>query len=245
MSDGRDAHVPRWLWLWFPTVLYFGHYAVHALASHDFKDRYLWHETGFTEQATVAVTVLALVFGLVVLRRCFLSGDWPSRLFFTLFCLGCLYFAGEEASWGQHWFGWHTPADWDTLNDQNETNLHNLGGVAGSLFDQLPRDLLGVAALVGGAIMPLVQRARRQHYRSGSLAYRVMPGLACVPAGLIAALATVPQKISKAATGDVIWILDIVGGEVKELMIGTFLLIYIVTVWIRLRHTPWLAAGNH
>ena len=30
----------------------------------------------------------------------------------------------EEASWGQHWFGWGTPAVFDR-NLQNETNLHN------------------------------------------------------------------------------------------------------------------------
>lgn len=245
MNDERDAHVPQWLWLWFPTVLYFGHYIVHVLASESFKDRYLWHETGFTEQATVAVTVLALIFGLVVLRRFFMVGGWATRLFFVVFCLGCFYFAGEEASWGQHWLGWHTPADWDALNDQNETNLHNLDGVEGSLFDQLPRLLLGIATLVGGAIIPLVQRGWRKHYRPGSFAYWVMPGMACVPAGLMASLATVPQKISKAATGDVIWPLAIVGGEVKELMIGAFLLIYIATVWIRLRHMPKPAVRSH
>lgn len=237
MSDGRDPHVPQWFWLWFPTVLYFGHYGLRALASDDFFDRYIFHETGFTEQATAVVLVVTLVFGLVVLRRFLVVGEWPTKLFFTLFCLGCLYFGGEEASWGQHWVGWNTPADWAALNDQDETNLHNSNGLAGALLDQLPRLLLGVAAFVGGAIIPLIQRARQRRYRTGSFAYWVMPGLACVPAGLIGSLATFPQKISKAITGDVVGPVHIHGGEVKELMLGTFLLIYIVTVWIRLRTT--------
>ena len=69
-------------------------------------------------------------------------------MFFGLFCLGCLYFGGEEASWGQHWMGWDAPDQWAALNNQNETNLHNSNGLAGSLLDQLPRNLLTLAALI-------------------------------------------------------------------------------------------------
>ena len=32
----------------------------------------------------------------------------------------------EEISWGQHLFGWQTPEAFALLNDQGETNLHNL-----------------------------------------------------------------------------------------------------------------------
>ena len=39
--------------------------------------------------------------------------------------LSCLYIAGEEMSWGQHFFHWNTPEYWAELNRQEETNLHN------------------------------------------------------------------------------------------------------------------------
>lgn len=237
LNIDRDAFVPQWLWLWLPIILYFGHFVVRILVSDEFIDRYMLHETGFTEHATIVVTVMALILGLLVVKRLWHSG-WVLRLFFIVFCLGCFYFAGEEASWGQHWGGWGTPDTWSHLNDQDETNLHNLGGVARPIFDQWPRLLLGLAAFFGGAILPLVRRARGQHHAIGSQAYWIMPGLACVPVGLIASLATIPDKINKALTGELHWILDIHLGEVKELMIGTFLMIYISTVWIRLRHTP-------
>lgn len=234
-TTGRDVHVPQWFWLWFPIILYFGHFVVRALASDDFIDQYMLHESGFTEQFTVAVTALALIFGLIVLAR-FSGFGWKGRLFFLIFCLGCFYFAGEEASWGQHWFGWGTPEEWQSLNHQDETNFHNMEGVWGDLFDQLPRLLLGLAAFIGGGLLPLIRRARGKHYARHSLAYWIMPGLACVPIGFIASLASMPKKIGKAlGDGDIYWLFDIHLGELKELMIGTFLFIYIASIWIRLR----------
>ncbi|MGI9544667.1 MAG: hypothetical protein ACR2MX_15500 [Cyclobacteriaceae bacterium] len=48
------------------------------------------------------------------------------NVFFLL--LGLLFFvaAGEEISWGQRIFSWETPASWQSINSQKETNLHNL-----------------------------------------------------------------------------------------------------------------------
>lgn len=235
MSDDRDAGLYRGFWLGLPLILYFGHYALRAFAGQHFYNHYILHELGFTEQATLVTLIGTLLIGLFVLARTAQLGDRRLTIFFVLFWLGCFYFAGEEASWGQHLIGWHTPAEWDTINNQDETNLHNLSGIAGSLLDQLPRNLLGVAALIGGAIIPLVRRARGQQYDKGSFFWWVMPGPVCVASGLIAALATVPQKICKAIAGDVVWPLNIDAGEVKELMIAVFLLIYITAIWCRLR----------
>lgn len=36
--------------------------------------------------------------------------------------------AGEELSWGQHYFGFATPEAMEEVNVQNEFNLHNIGG---------------------------------------------------------------------------------------------------------------------
>ncbi|MBS64597.1 hypothetical protein [Salinisphaera sp.] len=236
MKDLRDSHVPAWFWVGVPVVLYFGHYLLRAATPFEFFDRYILHESGATEQGTVLVLVLALLTGLLVLSQLRSLGDKRLLLFFGLFCLGCIYFGGEEASWGQHWMGWDAPDSWASLNNQNETNLHNSNGLAGSLLDQLPRNLLTLAALIGGAIIPLVRRARGKTYERGSFAYWIMPGMACVPAGLIAAFSSIPQKISESVAGEVVWPMDINAGEVKELMIATFLFVYIATVWIRLRN---------
>lgn len=44
--------------------------------------------------------------------------------------LGFLFFiaAGEELSWGQHYFGFATPETMEKVNVQKEFNLHNVGG---------------------------------------------------------------------------------------------------------------------
>lgn len=66
-----------------------------------------------------------------------------------------LYVAGEEVSWGQHFFHWQTPAEWAEINDQDETNLHNLRG---GWFDQKPRIALMIGVIGGGLLLPLLRK---------------------------------------------------------------------------------------
>ena len=65
--------------------------------------------------------------------------------------LSCLYIAGEEMSWGQHFFHWNTPEYWAMVNRQEETNLHNTYDV----FEKTPRSLLEAGIFIGGLILPL------------------------------------------------------------------------------------------
>lgn len=74
---------------------------------------------------------------------------WAALLF-----AGSLYIAGEEVSWGQWIFGWVTPEFWTNVNDQNETNLHNTS----AWLDQKPRLLMFIGIIVGGLIVPALQR---------------------------------------------------------------------------------------
>lgn len=236
MNDSNDTYLPRWFWLGVPILLYFGHYLARAFLSHPVYDAWLRHEAGLTESGTVLLLALALAGGLYVTRWAVRTGDRRLMLFFGLFALGCLYFGGEEASWGQHWFGWATPEEWRALNNQAETNLHNSNALAGSLLDQLPRNLLAIAMLVGGAILPLVRRARGVVYAPGTVRYWIMPGIECVPIGFIAPLASIPEKLFEAAFDEVPFPFDIDAGEVKELMFAVFLALYIVAVIARIRH---------
>lgn len=197
---------------------------------YDLWKRYVLGELGLTEQLTVILLVAALAVGIHVAWRTLAERDTRLTVFFVIFCLGCVYFAGEEASWGQHWFRWGTPDDWAALNRQDETNLHNLEGSVGTLFNKLPRNIMTWAILIGGAILPLVRRARGRHYAPRSFAWWIMPRTTCVTAAFIAALATVPQRIALALTGSMPAAFDITSGEVKELMIALFLLIYISSV---------------
>ena len=55
-----------------------------------------------------------------------------------LYLLGLIYYFLEEISWGQYIFNWSTPYFFLNLNNQNETNFHNIS----NLFNQLPRNLV-------------------------------------------------------------------------------------------------------
>src|SRR4030067_586570 len=65
--------------------------------------------------------------------------------------LSCLYIAGDEMSWGQHFFHWNTPEYWAMVNRQEETNLHNTYDV----FEKTPPSLLEAGIFIGGLILPL------------------------------------------------------------------------------------------
>ena len=65
--------------------------------------------------------------------------------------LSCLYIAGEEMSWGQHFFHWNTPEYWAAINRQDETNLHN----AYLILEGLPRSILQLCIAIGGLGVPL------------------------------------------------------------------------------------------
>lgn len=68
-----------------------------------------------------------------------------------LAALACVYIAGEEMSWGQHFFHWSTPDYWTTVNRQAETNLHNTYDV----FEKTPRSLLELCIIIGGLLIPI------------------------------------------------------------------------------------------
>lgn len=84
------------------------------------------------------------------------------RFWVALLVLGCIYYVGEEISWGQHWFGWGTPDSWMGVNDQGETNLHNTS----TLLDQVPRMLLTITAVAGGVLIPVYLLVRNKRFSS-------------------------------------------------------------------------------
>ena len=65
--------------------------------------------------------------------------------------LSCFYIAGEEMSWGQHFFHWNTPEYWAEVNRQQETNLHNTYAI----FEKTPRSILELGIAIGGLGVPL------------------------------------------------------------------------------------------
>lgn len=170
---------------------------------------------------TLQVLVIALA-GFVALSCLWKAkGGKDPFLFCWLLCflMACIYIAGEEISWGQHFVEWTTPEFWSRINDQNETNLHNTS----SWLDQKPRIILLIGILTGGLVFPLLERFRpealparfRMIYPAASLSFLAF----CV---LTVEFLDKLDKILK----DVVIMAR--ASEVEELLMFYFVLLYLV-----------------
>ena len=140
-----------WWWLGFPLLV-----GVFVVASYqldpDWYMRFVIPEGyGILEVSHFVLPLLGLLVAGGLLFLPFVRAR-PFTWAVTLIgALACLYIAGEEMSWGQHFFHWNTPDYWVTVNRQAETNLHNTYDV----FEKLPRSLLEIGIVIGGLLVPL------------------------------------------------------------------------------------------
>lgn len=232
-SDFVD--LPRWLWLWLPS----GYLALHLILSGISRDLYETvlggGELGTNELLTMGLLVIAALVGihtLIIMRG---IGDTRLWMWVFLGTLGCIYFGGEEASWGQHLFGWESSEVWQKFNDQQETNLHN-SDKYGPLLDQLPRNLLTLGILVGGIIAPLWRRRRELRLNPASIHYWIWPTIVCLPVGIFEVFISFPETIYENVTGNPQPPrFNISSGELKEFFAANFLLIYLMSFNLRMR----------
>jgi hypothetical protein len=140
-----------WWWLGVP-----GFVAVFVLGTYwlvpDWYLRYVLPEGyGLLEISHFFIPLLGLLIGGSLMLMPFVRAR---PLVFSVALIGalsCLYIAGEEMSWGQHFFHWSTPEYWAAVNRQEETNLHNTWAI----FEKTPRSILEAGIFVGGLGVPL------------------------------------------------------------------------------------------
>jgi hypothetical protein len=195
------------------------------------NDHALKSEYGMVELGTFLFLVIAIGFcisSMQVTRRLEPSASLKSWL--VILVIGATYFALEEISYGQHMFGWSTVDSWKELNDQDETNLHNVHW----LFDQVPRALLTLGILVGGVLLPLYRYFRGIKLQESNHFYWQWPTLDCVTIGLLVILIRPFQMV---VDSDVIST-----GETKEMLFALFILLYCVSLHSRLRQKAAVAS---
>jgi len=188
------------------------------------SDWLLKGEAGIIENMTVLFLVVAIGFNvssIVRANRLALSGFLNAWLFMLI--MGAAYFALEEISYGQHMIGWGTAETWKELNDQDETNLHNVH----ALFDQVPRALLTLGILIGGVILPLYRHFRDIKLDESSRFYWQWPTPDCVTIGLLVILIRPILSVFETEA--------INTGEMKENLFALFILLYCVSIHSRLR----------
>ena len=177
------------LWaLWFPLAVGVGLAVYGKISPHGYAS---WIESESRGLLEMSHWLMPLAASLIAIRALLLPGVRRQRAlsaWLVLAALGTFYVAGEEMSWGQHYFDWATPDGWDSLNDQGETNVHNIS----SWFDQKPRTLLEVGVIVGGLILPWLM-VLRPGLRTRPLAV-IVPPLSCFPAALLAELSALSER---------------------------------------------------
>ncbi|MDA1100543.1 MAG: hypothetical protein O2967_16320 [Proteobacteria bacterium] len=227
-----DEDIPVWAWLWLP-VAAIGIELGFRIANEPLYRRLWDSELGPVETGTVLVLLFGIVAGLCALRHCTrLPAAWL-RGWLVLIILGSVYFCGEEASWGQHWLGWETSAEFMNLNDQGETNLHNTS----AWLDQKPRLLLELGVLSGGLLYPFFMwlRRRPRSIDPHDLQYWFWPGQRLLPTAILALAIGLPQRLEKWFGWPIPWPLDIRASETQEFYFGLFLALYLWSYQRRLK----------
>jgi hypothetical protein len=140
-----------WWWLGFP-ILVTLFVIISFRAAPDWYDKWVIPEGyGVLELSQFIILLLGLAIAVRLLFKPFVRKR-PFVLAVTIVgAMTCLYTAGEEMSWGQHFFHWNTPEYWALVNRQQETNLHNTYAV----FEKWPRAVLETGIAIGGLFVPL------------------------------------------------------------------------------------------
>jgi hypothetical protein len=218
------AEPPRWLWLWFPPLLVLVELGVRIYDQGAYT-RWFDTELGVVELATPLASTLGVVAGILALRyHALLPARWLT-VWVALVTLACVYLTGEELSWGQHLFGWSTPESLMAVNDQGETNIHNIS----SWFDQKPRMLLELFVLYGGII-------RLPWYRPAAADWRswLWPTHICLPTAVLAILIRVPDRLEDLfGIGPLPYAIR--WSEPQEYYFALFLCLYLLSILLRAR----------
>lgn len=236
--------LPVGLWLFLPVLVWIVPYAAKYW-NESLYQRWIYGELGAIELLTLVFLVAVVSLGFTLFLKAKQTPLAPYRWLFLLLTLGCFYFAGEEASWGQHLLKWGTPEFWHTVNYQGETNLHNsrevmvplLGTVNLKLiFSVLPRTLLGYFVLIAGVIIPLLIASGRLAWQPAkNPLHWFWPTLVCLPTAVLATITTYPERIFGVLGYAFPASLDITHSELKECLFALFLLLYLSSLVLRLK----------
>lgn len=190
---------PLWLRVVLPVVVY----PVVVVSAVWFPGVYdaLQRKEGGIEWVAVLVLLIGLGYGLAMLlrHRSALPRRWLTG-WFALSCAGVFVLAGEEISWGQHlgfWEGEDLPELMQRINDQQESNLHNLTNA----LDQGPTNVVVVMTLFAFFGLPLIQRYKRETMGVGNPGYWFWPSPGLLPAAIGVLVIPFPGRIYEWVSG--------------------------------------------
>lgn len=225
-STGAIGRSEAWWWLGLPLVVLVALPIVNGLAPEFYRDWVLPEGYGVLELSHFFVPLVGFFVGLRLLLA---KSVRANRLWWVLILFGtlaCFYTAGEEHSWGQHFFGWGTPEAWGHLNRQNETNLHNTS----PLFNMLPRAVLETTIVALGLVAPIA------FWRFGPMRVRglepFMPSVILVPVSVGALVYKLDATVRKELGFEGLVMRP---AEAAETFYVLFMLFYLILIARRVR----------
>lgn len=180
---------------------------------------------GLVENLTVIFLIPGILSGLYAFLkyRSLMQPHWTAY-WLLLWTLACIYFAGEEVSWGQWFFQWSTPESFTAINDQNETNLHNVS----TWFDQKPRTLVEFWIVVTGLFFPISHFIRKKSLKL-NWRYWTDPLPSIFSAGLFFMIVRLAGWIDYPPLQHTFG-----SSELRELCVALFLSLFLISFLVRL-----------
>lgn len=215
------AHAfPLFLMVYF---LYTSFFDPQLMAQHLVKDDV--DRGGLVENMTFFVLIPGIIAGIVAfIKNRSQMKPWFTAYWLLAWILACIYFAGEEVSWGQWYFEWQTPEAVTQINDQNETNLHNTS----TWFDQKPRTLVEIWIFVTGLVFPLISLATRKNLANAFNGW-VHPSVHLFSAALFFTAVRFSAWIDQQPTLQLIF----ASSELRELCVAIFLSLFLISFLVR------------
>lgn len=204
--------------LWVPALFFILQVAMEVFVPSGLMSR-LVSENGPHELAQFCLATAASVMAL----RCIILSPVRRDIFLLFwigaFALGCFYIAAEEISWGQSFFAWGTPEFWAGINDQQETNLHNVS----TWLDQKPKALVLIGIFIGGFVFPLLEKYT--NVRLPERFRKIYPPLSMIFITLCIMAVKLSDLVDEQLPGVSFWTRD---SEIEELYIFYYLLLYMI-----------------
>jgi hypothetical protein len=138
--------------------------------------RLLTKEDGIVEWLQVLALVVLFTMYLRLIVLLWRTGHRFYAALFVVAAAGVFFIAGEEISWGQRLFGLTTPEELEEINNQGETNIHNIGPLL-RIFN-----LVVVVVSAAACLMPLLRWTVWRDRSRGVAGYLFIPPLALIPA---------------------------------------------------------------
>lgn len=231
LPDIRQSYpamdLPVWLWLGLPVALVGLQIITATVLGNDTYELIMEGELGFVENFTVVLVLAAAITGILVFRQRSHFPDRGLKFFIILFIAGCIYIAGEELSWGQHYLQWETPEQLKEINKQRETNLHNIHKIFGSI----PKIVLEWSIYLFGVFVVLrIYRKKPAYHPAHDWQFWYFPTYVVVATSIFTFVYRVIDRIENWFHLD--YLID--PDEMHECLIATFLFLYILSLYRRL-----------